>query len=62
VYPFISIISKRKKNSLMLSEEDFVLSAITKVFCSLTKDQADVLAPNCSRLNAQSVATPTALL
>ncbi len=46
----------------MLSEEDFVLSAITKVFCSLTKDQADVLAPNCSRLNAQSVATPTALL
>ena len=46
----------------MLLEEDFVLSAITKVFCSQTKGQADVLAPNCSLLNVQSVATPTALL
>ena len=43
-------------------EEDFALSAITKVFCLLIKDQADVLAPNYSRLNVQSVATPTALL
>lgn len=46
----------------MLSEEDFVPSATTKVFCSPTKDQADVLVPNCSRLNVQSVATPTVLL